>query len=77
MIIAILQTICIAGCIINAIFTDQKLSRLAGLWLFGAYAAGFPLSPNLIANDVVGFTKKTTVTAILFMEYCAGDISGP
>lgn len=56
--------------------TDQKLSRLAGLWLFGAYAAGFPLSLSLITSDIAGFTKKAIVTAILFMGYCAGNISG-
>jgi MFS transporter, ACS family, allantoate permease len=78
MIIAILQTVCITGCVmIKVLPIDQKLSRLAGLWLFGAYAAGFPLSLSIIASDVAGFTKKTTVTAILFMGYCAGNIAGP
>jgi ACS family allantoate permease-like MFS transporter len=47
------------------------------VFIFAAYAAGFPLSLSIIASDVAGYTKKTIVSAILFLAYCAGNISGP
>jgi MFS transporter, ACS family, allantoate permease len=77
-IIACLLTICIVGSLmIRQIPTEQKYTRLGGLWLLGAYAAGFPLSLSLISSNVAGFTKKTTVSAIMFVGYCAGNIAGP
>jgi hypothetical protein len=51
--------------------------RLGGVFIFAAYASGFPLSLSIIASDVAGYTKKTVVSAILFLAYCAGNISGP
>jgi MFS transporter, ACS family, allantoate permease len=56
---------------------SNKIGKLFGIWMFGAYAAGFPLSLSIIASDVAGFTKKTTVSAVLFVAYCAGNIVGP
>lgn len=51
--------------------------KLFGVFIFGAYAAAFPLSLSMIATDVAGYTKKTVVSGILFLAYCAGNISGP
>jgi len=56
---------------------DQTRGKLAGVFIFGAYAAAFPLSLSMIASDVAGYTKKTVVSAILFLAYCAGNIGGP
>lgn len=56
---------------------SHKSGRLGGVFIFAAYAAGFPLSLSIIASDVAGYTKKTVVSAILFLAYCAGNISGP
>lgn len=56
---------------------SQKWSRLAGLWLFGAYSAMFPIMLSIIASNVAGYTKKATVNAIFFIAYCAGNIGGP
>jgi MFS transporter, ACS family, allantoate permease len=57
--------------------TDQIAGRLVGVFIFGGYAAAFPLSLSMIASDVAGYTKKTVVSGILFLAYCAGNISGP
>lgn len=73
-----MQLIAIAGCaMVYTLPTSHKWQRLAGIWLFPAYAAGMPLSFSIIASDIAGYTKKTTVFAILFIGYCAGNIIGP
>ncbi|OBT95747.1 hypothetical protein VE01_06411 [Pseudogymnoascus verrucosus] len=76
--IAVLQLIALAGCaMVFALPTPNKWARLGGIWLFPAYAGGMPLSFSIIASDVAGYTKKTTVLAIMFIGYCVGNIVGP
>ncbi|TVY54412.1 putative transporter [Lachnellula cervina] len=53
-----------------------------GLRLFAYYCiqtgpGALPLVLGLIAANYKGVTKKMTVTAILFVTYCAGNIAGP
>jgi ACS family allantoate permease-like MFS transporter len=55
----------------------EKLSRLAGFWLVTAVSPAFPLMSSLAASNVAGFTKKSTVMAMIFLAYCAGNLSGP
>ncbi len=75
---AALQLVALVGCImVYASPISDKWTRLGGIWLFPAYAAGFPLSLSIIGSDIAGYTKKTTVLAILFIGYCAGNIAGP
>lgn len=77
-IIACLQLIALTGsAMVYGVPESNKWGRMAGLWLMPAYAAGFPLSLSLIASNVAGYTKKTTVSAILFIAYCTGNIIGP
>lgn len=75
---ATLQIIAMAGCaMVYALPSSNKLASLGGMWLFPAYAAGLPLSFTIVASDVAGYTKKTTVLAVLFIGYCTGNIIGP
>lgn len=67
----------VAAVMVYKVPLDQKWTRLGGMWLFPAYAAGFPLTLSIIGSDIAGYTKKTTVLAILFIGYCAGNIAGP
>lgn len=77
-IIALLQLISLAGAAtVYATPEAHKWTRLGGLWLFPAFAAGLPLTLSLIASNVAGYTKKTTVSAVLFVGYCVGNIVGP
>ena len=72
--------LCIATlgwCLVGYLPESHKSGRLGGVFIFAAYASGFPLSLSIIASDVAGYTKKTVVSAILFLAYCAGNISGP
>lgn len=52
-------------------------TRYAGLLLMGVYSCSMPISLAMISSNVGGFTKKTTVSAIYFIMYCAGNIIGP
>ncbi|KOC14752.1 putative vitamin H transporter [Aspergillus flavus AF70] len=56
---------------------EKKWGRLVGVWLVTVFGAGFPLSLSLVSSNFAGFTKKSTVTAILFIGYCVGNIAGP
>ncbi|GKU07219.1 dal5-allantoate and ureidosuccinate permease [Fusarium langsethiae] len=68
----------IAGILmIKLLPNTEKLSRLAGFWLIMAVAPAFPLMLSLSASNIAGFTKKSTVMAMIFLGYCAGNLSGP
>jgi len=64
-------------CLVAYLPDNNKGGRLVGTFFFSAYSNAFPLGLSLIASDVAGYTKKTTVAAILFLGYCAGNIIGP
>lgn len=57
--------------------SDNISGRLCGAYIFSVYAAGFPLALSIISSDVAGFTKKTVVSGLVFLGYCAGNIGGP
>ncbi|KAM0339126.1 hypothetical protein ACHAPU_011079 [Fusarium lateritium] len=42
-----------------------------------AVTPAFPLMLSLSASNIAGFTKKSTVMAMIFLGYCAGNLSGP
>lgn len=56
---------------------DNQGGRLTGLTLGGVFAVNVPLSLSLISSNVAGFTKRSVVSALLFVAYCAGNIAGP
>jgi hypothetical protein len=39
--------------------------------------SAIPLTLGLLSANFKGVTKKMTITAILFVTYCAGNIAGP
>jgi MFS transporter, ACS family, allantoate permease len=77
-IIACLLCVAMLGwCLVGYLPESHIGGRLGGVFIFAAYVSGFPLSLSIIASDVGGYTKKTVVSAIVFLAYCAGNISGP
>ncbi|KAJ5381673.1 uncharacterized protein N7496_004101 [Penicillium cataractarum] len=75
---ACLSLISLAGCLmVSQIDPSKKVARLAGMWLFPAYSAGIPIILSIIASNVGGYTKRTTVSAVVFIGNCAGNITGP
>lgn len=55
----------------------NRAGRMTGLCLGAVFAANIPLSLSLISSNVAGFTKKSTVSALMFVAYCVGNIVGP
>ncbi|KAJ5407993.1 hypothetical protein N7509_001876 [Penicillium cosmopolitanum] len=51
--------------------------RLGGTYLAAVFASNTPMSLSLIASNVGGFTKRSTVNAMLFVAYSTGNIVGP
>ncbi|PNP57714.1 hypothetical protein THARTR1_02712 [Trichoderma harzianum] len=62
---------------VYAIHSEQKWSRLGGSWITSTYVATTPLQLSLIISNVGGFTKRSTVSGMLFVAYCTGNIAGP
>ncbi|WXC58416.1 hypothetical protein SNK03_004314 [Fusarium graminearum] len=56
---------------------EMRWGRYVGTILVGGYSGCFPLVMSLLSSNVGGFTKKTTVNALTFIAYCAGNIIGP
>lgn len=50
--------------------------RLAGYYLTQSSPTAFVALLSLIATNVAGYTKKTTVAALYLMAYCVGNIIG-
>ncbi len=50
---------------------------LFGYFLLASGPAALPLLLSLVQSNFRGVTKKMTMTALLFVAYCAGNIAGP
>ncbi|KAJ5102427.1 hypothetical protein NUU61_004649 [Penicillium alfredii] len=55
----------------------NRAGKMTGLCLGAVFAVNIPLSLSLISSNVAGFTKKSTVSALMFVAYCIGNIVGP
>ncbi|KAL9026014.1 MAG: hypothetical protein Q9196_005257 [Gyalolechia fulgens] len=63
--------------LIVALPLSNNVGRLIGYYLTQASPTVFVALLSLIATNVAGYTKKTTVAAIYLIGYCAGNIIGP
>jgi hypothetical protein len=77
MMIVMLAISLIGMIMVYTINQKHRYSRLAGIWLAAVFAADIPISLSLITSNVGGFTKRATVSAMLFVGYCVGNIIGP
>ena len=69
-------------CIVGSAIIYCRARIVSGVQLFGYFLlstvpAVMPLAMSLVQANYRGVTKKMTVTALLFVAYCAGNISGP
>ena len=62
--------------LIVALPLSNNGGRLAGYYLTQAAATPFVALLSLIATNVAGYTKKTTVAALYLVGYCVGNILG-
>lgn len=51
--------------------------QLFAYFLLAPGPAAMPLNMALVQSNYRGVTKKMTITAMLFLAYCAGNIAGP
>ncbi|RJE26099.1 Major Facilitator Superfamily [Aspergillus sclerotialis] len=73
---AIMTVISLVGCVL--VYATKAIQpRYAGLNLVGLFSVGLPLTMSMISSNVGGFTKRATVSSIIFICYCAGNIIGP
>lgn len=63
--------------LIVALPLDNNGGRLAGYYLTQASPTPFVAILSLIATNVAGYTKKTTIAALYLIGYCVGNIIGP
>ncbi|KAJ6014994.1 hypothetical protein N7540_009585 [Penicillium herquei] len=69
-------------CVIGSAIIYSRAHVVHGVQLFGYFllstgSAAMPLAMSLVQANYRGVTKKMTVTALLFLAYCAGNIAGP
>lgn len=62
--------------LIIAVPASHPTARLVGYYLTQASAMPFVALLGLIATNVAGYTKKTTVAALYLIAYCTGNIIG-
>ncbi|KAJ5752588.1 hypothetical protein N7520_009505 [Penicillium odoratum] len=76
LIIAAVNVISITGAAV--IYSCNSVgAKYVGLCLLNVFSSGMPLSMALVSSNTGGFTKRATVTTVLFTCYCAGNIIGP
>ncbi|OBT75783.1 hypothetical protein VF21_05577 [Pseudogymnoascus sp. 05NY08] len=55
----------------------SQAGQMTGVVFAATYAINIPICLSLITSNVSGFTKRSTVSAIVFAMYCVGNIAGP
>jgi uncharacterized transporter YbjL len=55
---------------------EKRAGKMAGLCLGVAFVANILIPLDIISSNVAGFTKKSTVSALMFVA-CVGNIVGP
>ncbi|KAJ5584646.1 uncharacterized protein N7459_004446 [Penicillium hispanicum] len=78
----LLIIVVVIPCIVGSAIIYCRAHIVLGVQLFGYFLlstgpAAMPLAMSLVQANYRGVTKKMTVTALLFLAYCAGNISGP
>lgn len=71
-----LCTAIIGMILIVALPLSNNSGRLAGYYLTQASPTPFVALLSLLASNVAGYTKKTTVAAMYLIGYCVGNIIG-
>jgi hypothetical protein len=67
----------VGSILVRQLPATNKAGRYIGILLCASCANVFPMMLSLISSNVAGFTKKSTVNAVFFVGYCAGNIAGP
>lgn len=63
--------------LVTCLDNNHSVGKLIGYYMTQASPTPFVALLSLIATNVAGYTKKTTVAAMYFIGYCVGNIIGP
>ncbi|KAE8416448.1 major facilitator superfamily domain-containing protein [Aspergillus pseudocaelatus] len=61
----------------TALPTDRKMSRLGAVYSLLTCTVSYIMCMSLISSNIAGFTKKMTVSVMIFVGYCVGQIITP
>ncbi|KAH8891533.1 MFS general substrate transporter [Thozetella sp. PMI_491] len=69
-------------CVVGSALIYSRDHVSLGVQLFGYFLlctgpGAMPLAMSLVQSNTRGVTKKMTVTALLFLAYCTGNVAGP
>lgn len=79
----ILIIVVVIPCVVGAavIYCRDRIPshgvQLFAYFLLAPGPASMPLNMALVQSNFKGVTKKMTITALLFIAYCTGNIAGP
>lgn len=76
-IISLVVPTMIGGALMAWLPADNKAGLLAGNYLTNTVGATLPLLYSWITANYAGHSKKTTMSAIVLMSFCVGNIIGP
>ncbi|PMD47908.1 MFS general substrate transporter [Hyaloscypha variabilis F] len=63
--------------LVHTLPTSHAWGRVVSLWLTYTNSVSLAVSFAVLGGNVTGFTKKNTVTFLLFVGYCSGSIASP
>ncbi|KAJ5884635.1 hypothetical protein N7495_009145 [Penicillium taxi] len=55
----------------------NRWGRVVSIWIVYTNSASLAVSFSVIGGNVAGFSKRTTVTFVLFLGYCIGNLIAP
>ncbi|KAH8705917.1 putative pantothenate transporter [Talaromyces proteolyticus] len=75
----ILSNVCvlIGSVLLYTLPTSMKLSRLGAVYSLLTCTVSEIMCMSMISSNIAGFTKKVTVSAMVFIGYCIGQIITP
>ncbi|KAJ5104234.1 hypothetical protein N7532_004763 [Penicillium argentinense] len=78
----LVMSLCVIPSIIGTVLvyvlpSHSRWGRVGAIWIVYTNAASLAVSFSVVGGNVAGFTKKTTVTFLLFLGYCTGNIIAP
>ena len=56
---------------------ENKAGKMVGITLGIVYAINMPIQLSQVTSNVAGFTKRSVVSALIFIAYCVGNLVGP
>lgn len=57
--------------------TSHKLTRLAGVYILFTCTISYIMVMSMVASNFAGMSRKTTVSAGMFIAYSAGNLVAP